>query len=362
MKIFEKSNLKKLQLKNRFFRASTWEALATEEGRMTPELFALHEKLAQGGVGSILTGYAFVTKEEQPNPRMIAIYDDSFIDTYKELIAMCNSYDTKIFLQVAYGGSMTYMNPPSANIFAPSAVVSEATGVMPTAMSKEDICTLKKAFVEACCRAEKAGFHGAQIHSAHGYLLSQFLSPDYNLREDEYGGSIENRIRFLRETIEEVKKIVSEDFVIMTKINSEDFTEKGLTQEDSLQAIEILEKAGLDAVEISGGNHSAKKVLQENLGCGRKKITAQTQSYFSSFAKKLVKKVNIPVILTGGNISCEHLEMLHTEHGIDYFGMSRTLISEPDLIQTWAKNPETKPKCIACGKCFSKKDKYCILH
>ncbi len=362
MKLFETSNIKKLQLKNRFFRASTWEALATEEGRMTPELFALHEKLAQGGVGSILTGYAFVTKEEQPNPRMLGIYDDSFIAMYKELTAMCATYDTKIFLQVAYGGSMSYLNPPSAKIFAPSAKANEATGIMPTAMTKEDIEYLKKAFVQACCRAEKAGFHGVQIHSAHGYLLSHFLSPDYNLREDEYGGCLENRVRFLREIIEDVKKAVHEDFVVMTKINSEDFTEKGLTQEDSLHAIKILEQAGLDGVEVSGGNLSSKHVLQENLGCSRKKVTAQSQSYFASFAKKLVKEVRIPVIVTGGHINCQHLETLHTEHGIEYFGLSRPLIAEPDLIHTWEKNPDAKPRCISCGKCFSKQGVYCILH
>ncbi len=362
MTLFEKSTLKKLRLKNRFFRASTWEALATEEGRMTPELFALHEKLAQGGVGSLLTGYAFVTKEEQPNPNMLGIYDDSFIDMYKELTAMCNLYDTKIFLQVAYGGSMSYLTPPSEKIFAPSAIVNEATGIMPMAMTKEDIEYLKDAFVQACVRAEKAGFHGVQIHSAHGYLLSQFLSPDYNVRDDEYGGCLENRVRFLREIIEDVKCIVHEDFVVMAKINSEDFTEKGLTQEESLQAIKILEKAGLDAVEVSGGNLSSKHVLQENLGCSRKKVTAQTQSYFSSFVKELVKQVTIPVILTGGHINYQHLEVLHKEHGIAYFGMSRPLIAEPDLMNIWEKAPETKPKCISCGKCFSKKGNYCILH
>ncbi len=362
MKLFEKSTIKGLELKNRFFRASTWEALATEEGRMTPELFALHKELAEGGVGSILTGYAFVTKEEQPNPKMLGIYDDTFIDMYKELTDMCKSYDTKIFLQVAYGGSMSYLSPPSPKILAPSAKVNEATGILPTAMTEDDILYLKNAFVQACCRAEKAGFHGVQIHSAHGYLLSQFLSPDYNLREDAYGGCLENRVRLLREIIEDVRKAVREDFVILTKINSEDFTEKGLTQEDSLQAVKILEKAGLDGVEVSGGNLSSKHVLQENLGCGRKKITSQTQSYFSSFAKKLVQQVRIPVILTGGNINCQHLEELHTQHGIAYFGLSRPLIAEPALIQTWEKNPEAKPLCISCAKCFSKKGAYCILH
>ncbi len=361
MKVFEKNTLKGVELKNRFFRAATWEALATEEGHMTEELFALHEELAKGGVGAILTGYAFVTKGEQPNPGMIGIYDDSFIEMYTPLTQMCARYDTKIFLQVAYGGSMSYLDPPSKNIWAPSAIKNEATGIMPQAMTQEDIAFLKQAFVQAAVRAQKAGFDGVQIHSAHGYLLSQFLSPDYNTRTDMYGGSIENRVRFLREIIEDVKASVSEDFVVFTKINSEDFTAQGLTQEDSLQAIKILEKVGLDAVEVSGGNSSSLHVLQGNLACGRKKITSANQSYFSAFAKKLVQEVNIPVILTGGNIDCLHLEALHNDFGIDYFGISRPLIAEPQLIQAWEQDPTKKPKCVACGKCFTKKGKYCIL-
>ncbi len=362
MNIFKKNTLKSLELKNKFFRASTWEALATNEGYMTDELFAIHEELAKGGVGSILTSYAFVTKEEQPNPGMLGIYDDSFIDDYKPLTQMCAKYNTRIFLQIAYGGSMSYLNPLSERILAPSAVKSEATGIIPLAMTKEDIIYIKNAFIQAALRAEKAGFDGVQIHSAHGYLLSQFLSPDYNTRDDEYGGSIENRVRIIREIIEGVKEIVNPKFVVMTKINSEDFTENGLTKEDSLKAIKILINAGLDAVEVSGANHSSTHVLKENLGCSRKKVTSKNMSYFSEFAKNLVSEVEIPVILTGGNIDCNSLEKLHNDFDIDYFGISRPLITEPDLINQWEKEPSKKPKCISCGNCFGQRAKYCVLH
>ncbi len=362
MKLFEKSTLKTREFKNRFFRAATWEALASSTGHMTEELFALYKELAQGGVGAILTSYAFVTKDEQPNPGMLGIYDDSFIDDYKKLTAMCAQNNTRIILQVAYGGSMSYMQPLSSRILAPSAVQNEATGILPIAMTEEDIAFIREAFVQAAIRAEKAGFDGVQIHAAHGYLLSQFLSPDYNTRTDAYGGSIENRVRLLREIIENIKNIVNPHFLVMAKINSEDFTEQGLTQADSLQTIKILEQAGLDVVEVSGGNLSSVSVQKENLGCMRKKVSLQTQSYFAEFAKKLVKHVEIPVILTGGNINCAHMEELHTAFGIDFFGICRPLIAEPNLIAMWEKQPDKKPQCVSCGKCFSKKGQYCILH
>ncbi len=362
MKLFEKSTLKTREFKNRFFRAATWENLASSTGHMTEELFALYEELAQGGVGAILTGYAFVTKDEQPNPGMLGIYDDSFIDDYKKLTAMCAQHSTRIILQVAYGGSMSYMQPLSSRILAPSAVQNEATGILPIAMTEDDIVFIREAFVQAAIRAEKAGFDGIQIHAAHGYLLSQFLSPDYNTRTDAYGGSIENRVRLLQEIIENIKHIVKPHFLVMVKINSEDFTEQGLTQADSLQAIKILEQVGLDVVEVSGGNLSSVYVQKENLGCMRKKVSSQTQSYFADFAKKLVTDIEIPVILTGGNISCTHMEELHTAFDIDFFGMSRPLIAEPNLIAVWEKQPDKKLKCVSCGKCFSKKGQYCILH
>ncbi len=359
MKIF--NTTEKLNLKNRFFRSATWEAMATKDGDLTKELFKLHEDLAKGGVGAILTGYARVLKEEQPNPGMIGIYDDSFIAEYKKLTDMCKLYNTKIYLQVAYGGSMSYMKPPSEKIFAPSAIKNESTGIIPIEMRKEDIEMLSDAFVASAIRAEKSGFDGIQIHAAHGYLLSQFLSNDYNIRTDEYGGSIENRVRIISDIIKSIKSVVSENFTVLIKINSEDFTKDGLNQEDSIKAIKILEKSGLDVVEISGGNLSALEVQKNNLGCRREKLKKDDESYFKDFAIKLAKEIKIPLILTGGNRSIEMMENLHTEHGIDFFGISRPLICQPDLINQWQQNHDIKPKCISCNKCFIKEGKHCVL-
>ncbi len=360
MNLFTPITIKNTVFKNRFFRAATWEGLASENSCMSAALFNVHKQLAEGGVGAIITGYAHVVKEEQPNPRMMGIYEDSFIEEYKPLCEMCAQYDTKIFLQIAYGGSLSGMNPVSTHIYGPSAIVNEVTQITPYEMSIKEIKQLIQNFIDAGIRAEKAGFTGVEIHGAHGYLLSQFLSKDCNKREDAYGGSIENRARFLEEIVIGIKKVVLDNFIIMVKINSEDFTTNGFTQEESLQTIKILKEAGLDIIEISGGNMCFKEVGRKNLGAMRNRLTKDTQSYFQEFALRVKEEVDIPLILTGGN---RNIEMMSTlmEKGIDCFALSRPLVKQPDLIKLWQKDETYEPMCVNCGMCF-RTEKYCITN
>lgn len=303
-KLFDKTNINGMQMKNRFFKSASCEALATEEGHMTEELFKIYEELAKGGVGIILTGYAYVTKDEQPNPKMMGIYEDSFIEEYRTFTDMVHKYNTNIVMQIVYGGSMTTMEPISKRILGPSAVQNDRTGITPIEMTKEDIKELTKAYSDAAIRVKQAGFDRVELHAAHGYLLSQFLCPYYNIRKDEYGGNIENRARILVEIVTEIKKVVGNDYPVLIKINSEDFMENGLSSEESILVVKMLEEVGLDGVEVSGGNESSTKVLNNNLGPARTKVAMakSNESYFAEHAKKLaIAAVNIPVILTGGN-------------------------------------------------------------
>lgn len=362
MKLFEQATIETLSLKNRFFRAATWEALADNKGYMTEELFSIYEELAQGGVGAIITGYAFVTKNEQANAGMMGIYNDSFINEYKTLTKMVHSYGAKIFLQIAYGGSSSTLKPPSDNILGASAITNEWTGITPLEMTKTDIKELTVSFVNAAKRAKEAGFDGVQIHGAHGYLLSSFLCPAYNQRTDEYGGTIENRARFLVEIIQLTRKMVGNDFPILVKLNSEDFMPNGLTSEESIRVTQLLEKAGINAIEISGGSIASVFVHKNNLSPTRSKLTKETESYFANHAKKLAKHIHIPIILTGGNKSYDHMEKLHVDSGIAFFAMARPLIAQPDLINKWKENTKLQAKCISCNACFGIHGKRCILN
>lgn len=177
----------------------------------------VYENLAKGGVGTIITGYAFVREDEQPNPGMMGIYDDSFIEEYKELTNLVHTNKSNIIMQIIYGGFMTSFNVGKRTIWGPSTMECEATGAMAREMSKEEIKLLISDFENAALRAKKACFDGIQIHAAHGYLLSQFLSPYYNKRKDEYGGNIENRGRIIFEIYKAIRVSVGKDFPIFIK-------------------------------------------------------------------------------------------------------------------------------------------------
>lgn len=363
--LFDKSKILNMDMKNRFFRGALWEELADEKGHLTPQLCQVYEELARGGVSTIITGYAFVTKDEQPNPGMMGIYDDSFIPEYKEFTDKIHSLGANIIMQIVYGGSMTNFNVGDRTIWGPSTMQNESTGTWSKEISKDEIKYLVEAFAKAAKRVKESGFDGVQIHSGHGYLLSQFLSPYYNKREDEYGGSIENRGRIIFEIFKAMRKEVGEDFPILIKLNSADYVkEGGLTQEDSLYVAKKLEELGINAIEVTGGNESIKEVVDKNMGAARTKvaISKDRESYFKEYAIKLSNMVDIPVILIGGNRHLDVMEDLLNNTNIQYFTLSRPLTAEPDLINRWASGDRSKPKCVSCNKCYTTPGKRCIFN
>lgn len=192
--LFEEAKIGKILVKNRFVRSATWENMTTEDDHLTKKLFDIYGELAKSEVGLIITGYANVVKEEQPNHGMMGIYDDSFIDGYKNLTELVHSFGSKIIMQVAYGGTKTTYNVGKRLIYAPSEIAEKSTNVVGKAMTKEEIVYIENTFADAAKRVKESGFDGVEIHAAHTYLINQFLSPYYNKRTDEYGGSLENRM------------------------------------------------------------------------------------------------------------------------------------------------------------------------
>jgi 2,4-dienoyl-CoA reductase-like NADH-dependent reductase (Old Yellow Enzyme family) len=363
-KLFDKTKLLNTELKNRFFRGGLWEGLADAKGHMTQELFNIYEELARGGVGTIITGYAFITENEQPNPRMMGIYNDSFIEEYKKLTDMIHGYGTNVIMQIVYGGSQSNFNTEGRIIWGPSRVENEVTKVIPTEMNKEDIGSLVSAYGDAALRVKKAGFDGVEMHGAHGYLLSQFLCPYYNRRTDEYGGPIENRARIIFEVYKEIRNRVGDDFPVLIKINAEDFMDNGLTTEESLYVSKRLAELGITAIEVSGGNESSVNVLEGNLGPARTKVVVnkERESYFKEYATRLAHEVEIPVILIGGNRHFNVMEDILNNTKIEYFSLARPLTAEPDLISKWAIGDAKKPKCVSCNKCYNTTGHRCIFN
>ena len=250
--LFEEMCIGSLRARNRLVRAATYEGLATDDGHLTPELAAVCEDLAAGGAGTVILGYAYVTPDEQPNPRMLGIYDDSFVPEYRELVERLHSYGARVVSQIVYGGSATKLDPPSARILGPSAVPNPKTGIVPVEASRGDIRLLVESFAAAARRARDAGFDGVELHAAHGYLLSQFLNPLLNRRTDEYGGPVENRARIVVEALAAIRREAGAEYPVLVKLNSSDGVEGGLTEDDSLEAAQLLVEAGVSAIEVSG--------------------------------------------------------------------------------------------------------------
>ncbi|MGL5821049.1 MAG: NADH:flavin oxidoreductase [Sarcina sp.] len=362
--LFTDTRIGNIDAKNKFIRGALWTELAAEDGSLTDELINVYEELAKGGVGTIITGYAFISQEEQPNRRMLGIYDDKFINDLKAFTDKIHSYKTNILMQIVYGGFMTDFNVGERIIFGPSDVINEVTGTKAKEMTTEDISWLIQKYADAALRVKKAGFDGVEIHCGHGYLLSQFLSPYYNKRTDNYGGSIDNRGRLIFEIYQAMRNAVGKDFPIWIKLNSADYIEGGLTTEDSMYVAKKLSSLGIDAIEVTGGNESIKFVQDNNLGAARTKvvISKDRESYFKDYAMKLSNEISSDVILIGGNRHLDVMSNIYTNSKIKAFTLSRPLTCQPDLINKWKEESIDKPKCVSCNKCYTTYGKRCIFN
>jgi len=216
-------------------------------------------------------------------------------------------------------------------------------------MTKDDISKAVKTFGEAATSAKKAGFDGVQIHAAHGWLLNQFLAPYYNHRTDEYGGPIENRARIVLEVVKSVREAVGDRFPVIIKMNSEDLLEGGFSVDNMVKVSLMLEKAGIDAIEMSGGTIQA---LYQGNADGSFSKTVKEEVYWRDAAKRFKEKVNVPLMLVGGIRSYEVAEQLVEDGIADYISMSRPFIREPDLINRWKSGDTSKSACPSDNACM----------
>lgn len=345
--LFEPTEINGMRLANRFVRSATWEGLAADDGSVTPELIKTVVDLAQGGVGLIISGHAFVSPEGQAGPWQLGIYKDELVGSLKTMTDAVHSAGGKMVAQLAHAGHFAIKQITKQ----PPYVVSNFEGLANSPrheLTKEDIRKLVTAFADAAGRAKNSGFDGVQIHSAHGYLFSQFLSPAFNLREDEYGGSIENRTRIHVETCNAIRKAVGPDYPVLIKINGEDFIENGLTLEDSVSAATILAEAGFDAIELSGGTLTSKSLSPSRTGIN----SEEKEAYFKEAAGAYKKAIDVPLILVGGMRSLTVAEQTVTNGTADYISMCRSLIREPGLINRWQSGDTRPAKCKSDNLCF----------
>lgn len=316
--LFDETSIGPMQMKNRFVRASVSDP--TPNGKVTDKLLNLYESLAKGGVGTILTGYTVVGRNEK-NMNILAMYDGTFIEGGRRLTDLVHSHGSNILMQlVSVGSGYSSRTAPDGELMGASAVKNLHTGITPKEMTEEDIRNTINEFAAAALRAKQAGFDGVEIHACHGYLLHQFATPYYNRRTDNYGGSRENRYRLTIEVYEAIRRAVGEDFPVWIKVQSEDHFEQGVTHEDCLYLCRELAKRRIDAIEVSGPFTEYK----------------MNTTYFKEMADKIARETSVPVIVTGGNRIYEEMEKMINETAIDYVGMARPLMTQPDLINQFA--------------------------
>lgn len=348
--LFDKTNIGNMKLKNRLIRSADGDKFAVN-GHMTEEDLQVYEGLAKGGVGTIITGMTYITESDNSLSGTLGIYADSFILEYKKFTDMIHGYNANVVIQLAYYGSHIIGAPNGKKILAPSAVEYMGTNIMPQEISKEEIRNIQKAFVDAAVRAKKAGFDGIQLHSAHGFLLNQFLTPYYNRRSDEHGGTIENRMRMLLETYNLIREAVGSEFSIWVKISCIDGIEQGITFEDFKYVCKQLADSGVNAIEVSGAWYNYK---------------AKDKFYFKQYAEEAAAENKAPIILVGGNKNYDSMTDLLNKTSIKYFSMCRPLIAEPDLVKRWESGDTSKAKCVSCNVCLTSirlgHEGRCILH
>jgi 2,4-dienoyl-CoA reductase-like NADH-dependent reductase (Old Yellow Enzyme family) len=332
--LFEPTQIKGMQLKNRLVRSATWTGLATGQGECTKELTDLLVRLSKGGVGLIITGHAYVRKDGKSSLFQLGAHSDSLIPTMLDMTQPIHESGGKIVLQLGFGGM--YLS---------------TTRLM--GLSADDIQGIVTAFAQAAGRAEQAEFDGVQVLAAHGFLLSQFLSPRYNPRTDEHGGSIENRARPVINAMQAIRDTVSSTYPVLFKLNCSDFVDGGLTLEDSVKVAMMLEEAGVDAIEVSGGFMSHLSQREQS----KDGIPPESDAYFEREAQVFKRQVQVPIILVGGIRSYEASSRL-VENGIaDYISMCRPFIREPDLINRWHRGDLRKSACTSCTHCFDSASK-----
>lgn len=341
-KVYSSGRIGSMKLKNRFIKAATATESTNPQGRFLPEGLALYRNWSKGGVGLVETGHMTVVPVDYHSMthHLGQIWDDRQIPFLKELTNTVHRADgeCKIVAFLNHLGNHPVL--AHGNGIAASAQPWPGQKKTPKALSHSDIQNVKSSFVNAAIRAKKAGFDGVTLQGGHKFLLHSFLSLQTNKRKDEYGGSLENRVRIIKEIVQEIKTRLGAGFPVLIKVNCYDSGPGGTNIENFPELAAAIAKAGVDAIELSGGVPSVADIDDPT-----------EQSYHAAYAKKL--DVDVPVILTGGNKDIDIMERLFKPGKIDFFAMARPLIRQPDLPNLWlGKSSDPECSCISCNECL----------
>ena len=376
--LFTPQMIGNVELKNRFIHSATYEGMANPDGSVTKDLIKRYSFLSQGGVGLIIPGFMYVHPLGRAYKAPIGIHSNDMIEGLKSLVKAVHDFDSKVFFQLNHAGQQTSPADLGQTPLGPSSSVRDPINFFkPRKMNETEIQDAADAYSEAARRAVKAGADGIQVHCAHGYLINQFLSPFFNRRQDKWGGSSENRFRFLKQVIQAIQEKVPNDFSITVKLNTNDFTPKpGITHELAVEYAGMLKHLGVDMIEVSCGSSIFSymnmcrgdvpvKEMVQSMPLWKKPVAwLMIQSLKGKYdldegynltAARAIKPVigNIPLGLVGGMRTMNKMSQVVTNQDADLISMSRPFIREPFIIKKFKDNKKNKVACVSCNRCLA---------
>lgn len=397
MLLFDPIKINDVTIPNRIVKSAMDEGLGDHDGRPQTPLIKLYESWAKGGVGLAITGMAYIRKHHSFTGHDIGLYEDALIEPLRTLTDAVHRHGGKVFAQICHAPpQLPRENLKRLGAVAPSARFYSTSMLYHRSLTDAEIQELVSDFAQAASRAKRAGFDGIQLHGAHGYLISRFLSPLYNKRKDRYGSSFDGRLTFLKEIYLAIRSNVGSSFPITIKLNAKDGCRKGLTLETSLNIGKKLQKWGFDAIEVSAGTAEEGLSFYPNRGkipielgkdflrkefpslrfllpftdpilrAAARRVEFTEEAYFFQEANQFADILDIPIICVGGIRSKKKAEEILTKSRIAMISMARPLLRQPDLPNLWKDNRSLVATCTSCNQCFVSLGLYkslaCRLH
>jgi 2,4-dienoyl-CoA reductase-like NADH-dependent reductase (Old Yellow Enzyme family) len=376
--LFKPIKLGPVKIQNRFIHSATYEGMALTTGEVTDEIIKRYSNLAKGDVGLIIPGYMYIQKDGRTFMHQTGIHNDDMIPGLTKLVQSVHNEGGKIVFQLVHAGRQTTKSVAGAIPLSPSSFDRDPLNlVKPRQMTEDDIDGMIKAFGQAAKRAVAAGADGVQIHAAHGYLINQFLSPFFNRRPDHWGGSDEDRFRFIKEVYQEIKTSIPEDRMILVKLNTNDYTpKKGVTPSLAAKYAKWLGELGIDGIEVSCGSthYSFMNMCRGDVPTGdfvkglpwwkkpvgwlmMKTLEGKydlEEGYNVDAAKKIKPELGtIPLSVVGGLRRSEHMAEVIEKGHADLISMSRPFIREPFIVKKFKEGKADAVSCVSCNKCLA---------
>ena len=376
--LFEPKKINNIEIKNRFVHSAIYEGMASEDGKITDGIVKRYRNVAKGQVGLIIPGYFFVHASGKALKFQSGIHQDDMITGIRRLVKAVHEQESKIILQLAHAGMQTEKKIINAVPVAPSATIRHPqTFTKPRELSEDQIKELIQAFGEAAARAVESGADGIQLHAAHGYLINQFLSPFFNQRKDDWGGSAENRFRFLKETIFQVRKNMPEKMPLLIKLNTFDHTPRpGIIPEIAVTYAKMLKNLPVDGLELSCGTGTfsfmnmcrgevpQKEILQSipfwmrpigKIVIGKLVGKFDLTGPYNLNAAKIIRPVipDISLLLVGGMRKKSEMEEIVQSGFADFISIARPLLREPFLVKKFMTGNTESASCTSCNRCLA---------